>query len=200
MVDSHFMQTFMMTYRAFVDSSSILGQIEAMGTLPQDKNSTPSILKAANVLKYWIENYFSDFTQDPLLMQKVKDISAKITNQKLGQMLQALIAKKEAAGDVQSPVVTNEQAVLPKPILPKTLSKSSYRGDSMGSPLAATATFIAAPHVSMTDIKSSLKFKLADLDPLEVARQITLIEYDLFSKIKVIYILFSPENLSVCLG
>ena len=117
-------------------------------------------------------------------MQKVKNIATKITNPKLGQMLQALIAKKESAGpDAQSPAPTSgDQVVLPKPILPKTLSKSSYRQGDMSSPLAATATFIAAP--SMSDIKTSLKFKLADLDPLEVARQITLIEYDLFSKIK----------------
>ena len=197
--DSHFMQTFMMTYKGFVDSAAILAQVETIATLPQDKNSTPSILKAANVLKYWIENYFSDFTQDPLLMQKVKDIAIKITNPKLGQMLQALIAKKEAAGPdavVQSPA--NDQAVFPKPILPKTLSKNTFRGDPFTSPNLATATFIAAP--SMSDMKVGLKFKLADLDPLEVARQITLIEYDLFSRIKVTFFNASLENLLVYVG
>ena len=43
--DSHFMQTFMMTYRAFVETNTILNQIETICTLPQDKASTPSILK-----------------------------------------------------------------------------------------------------------------------------------------------------------
>ena len=68
----------------------------------------------------------------------------------------------------------------PKPILPKQLIKSAdpsrpismHWSKASASPLKGEEQFVS-------------RLKLIDLDPLEAARQLTLIEFDLFSKIKV---------------
>ena len=80
----------------------------------------------------------------------------------------------------------------PKPILPKALLKrvstdiasnrESKMMETVSRPISAPwSAFNKKSEIFMDD----LKLKMVDLDPIEVARQLTLIEFELFNAIKV---------------
>lgn len=81
----------------------------------------------------------------------------------------------------------------PKPVLPKALAKR-YSNDPWNDKnlKLADGSRPSSSTWNTIDRKSSeltlddLKLKIMDIDSLELARQITLIEFELFSAIKVI--------------
>jgi hypothetical protein len=99
-----------------------------------------------------------------------------IENAKLAQTLRTIIGRKMTA---QEPNSVDMPSDCPKPILPKQLIKAGPGKDQNRGNIHWTSIG------GRNDI--SAKLKLADIDPLEAARQLTLIEFDLFSKIKVYF-------------
>jgi hypothetical protein len=123
------------------------------------------------VLKYWIEQFWSDFEEEGIKVQ-LESFIDEFDNKKLSQSLKNSISKK----------LTSSEAVevfsdCPKPILPKVLQK---RGPD--TPLMTAVVMNWGLGSKSED--GSVKLKLSDCDALEVARQLTLIEFDLFTKIR----------------
>ena len=80
-------------------------------------------------------------------------------------------------------------ASAPKPILPKYLIKR-YSAENMASSFKNNSESPSrppswTPFGKSKNLDEDIKLKLADLDSLEIARQITLIESGIFMSIKV---------------
>jgi hypothetical protein len=107
-----------------------------------------------NVLKKWIEKNFSDFRENPQLLEKftdfIENVVAKSEHSKWAATLTDLL-KEDAPHKLTSPSNSfHNQLPVPKSVLPKDLTKIETFGD--------------VPHV-------------------ELARQLTLFEARLFSKV-----------------
>ena len=84
---------------------------------------------------------------------------------------------------------------IPKPILPKVLLKRYSNNEprmSMHLGPERPASLQIGPGMSWPaksakkgDLMNDVKLKLVDLEPIEIARQLTLIEFDLFKAVKV---------------
>ena len=74
------------------------------------------------------------------------------------------------------PIAIEMQTDCPKPILPKSLISLKK--------ITASKETLLYPGMLEHHDEHGPKLKLADLDPIEVARQLTLLEYDLYCKIK----------------
>nr|KAJ3420617.1 hypothetical protein HK105_005467 [Polyrhizophydium stewartii] len=198
--DNQYVQAMLFTHTVYMDSKDLLEKVAKLcrdniasakaaateGVAPQ--TSTPIILKAVNMVKYWIEQYWSDFQSNPVLMQLLNTFLDSLENPKLVQMIKTVINRK--VNGVEAPVI-EMPSQFPKPILPKVLIKRAST-DMMAAretrtPDTATRP-VSAPWNAFgkkSDMNiDDLKLKLADLDALEVARQLTLIEFELFNAIK----------------
>ncbi len=99
--------------------------------------------------------------------------------------------------------------VLPKHLLQKKIASGSQKGiDTIGRDPNASFASAGTPNTSSFNNNSSFtatvsfsgsmssnheeggKLRFADIDPLEAARQLTLIEYELFCKVKVSFLQF----------
>jgi hypothetical protein len=93
--------------------------------------------------------------------------------------------------------IEGNQANYPKPILPKkALGSSSNLLDYVAINPRDVRGSIMGPSAKFQDAG----LKLMDLDPLEVARQLTLMEHELFMSIKVDLYLLSRGSCLIALG
>lgn len=182
--DTHFVQTFLLNYQAFCEPHQLLGWISE-SFKPEagaDPNKLPRTLKAVNVLKYWIEQYWNDFSGDEALRTKLTAHITGLDNAKLAQMLRTTISRKIANTEAS---VIEMPTDCPKAILPKSIQKKPemLARDSM-RPSSMSWASMGSNRQDDSGTNLNLRLKLVDLDPLEMARQLTLIEFDLFCKIK----------------
>jgi len=155
---------FLLTYRSLLTPMRLLQLLIKRYSVPErsDLGSEKELemyneyrkhirLRVWYILKYWTENYFFDFQDDPELIAKystfVKDTLHKY-NSKLSKQLEDIIDRKKTLSREVNGLVS------PPPILPITFSGPD---GSLG---------------------------LLDIDPLELARQLTLIEYELYDQIQ----------------
>ncbi|KAJ3302781.1 hypothetical protein HDV03_004598 [Kappamyces sp. JEL0829] len=177
--DNHYTQTFLLNYRAFCESHELLEKISNNFKSSDEaaKPALPQQLKAINVLKYWIEQFWNDFQGDDVLLAKLGFYVNLIENAKLAQTLRTIISRKMTG---QEPNVIDMPTDCPKPILPKQLLKATASKEST-RPVSINWNAMVTRSEEPTMIT---RLKLVDLDPLEAARQLTLIEFELFCKIK----------------
>lgn len=177
--DSQFLQTFLMTHKLYVKSNALLGHVILIAheSLSESAVNTPVLLRAANLLKSWIDTYWSDFSEDTELLQELKLFLEKFKDQKIFQMLINIMKRKLEPANSKE---IGDGAILncPKPILPKSRMPSISTGDLMSS-------ISNSMRPNLNAVAPGITLKLSECDPLEVARQLTLIEYDLFASIKV---------------
>ncbi len=125
------------------------------------RHIAPMRLKIATILKYWVEVYYrEDFEYDEPVLSKLKLFtSAKIAKDynKHAQEILILIKTYEDVGMPIAMHTTSDKVELPKPLVTKKFTQSFL----------------------MSDPKAIL-----ELDPIEVARQITLVEFSIFCKIR----------------
>lgn len=143
-----------------------------------------SIQSIVNTLKIWVEQYWPDFHANERLLDTLTSFVDSLDNPKLVQMLKTSITRKLT--NTEAPVI-EMPTQFPKPILPKLLMKrfssdllQTTKGPEKGSLSTGTWNFSK----KQLDGGEDIKIKLAELDPLEVARQLTLIEFELFMNIK----------------
>lgn len=191
------MQTFLLTYKTFLDPLVLMDHImntckpvvDAEGKT-QTPASGPVVLKCVNLVKYWIDQYWIDFQSNPELSDKLDVFVASIENPKLSQMLKTQINRK--IGGTEVPVIAMPTDC-PKPILPKQLQKRLEKLEGLQKELGEKSTISNRPQsiywTPFTKIvnedPNAIKLKMNEIDPLELARQLTLIEYELFTSIKV---------------
>lgn len=172
-----------MTYPLFATPKIILDHVVGIArTAAGEAQNTPVLLRAINLLKSWVEHYWDDFSNDAELLATLNTCVDEFESQKLFQMLKNVIKRKMGPKVIQASELN--YANFPKSILPK--SKNSSSSDLLSQ-------FVNAKEVRGSIMGLSGKFsdtmlKLTDLDPIEVARQITLMEHELFMSIKVYFL------------
>ncbi|KAJ3390817.1 Kinesin-like protein kif22 [Lobulomyces angularis] len=222
--DSQYLATFMLSYKLFITSNKLLDKIIETINLSKYNNNgkknsiPPSYSKVSQILIFWIENYWSDFQDDAILLSDLEKFIETIPSPQLTLKLkQALSDKKNSVEQLGEKTLSNA----PKPILPKFLSKR-YSSLEISQRTLATSihqnNFSAILGTSMNNIPSlsgsntsltdngkerpnsiwglgfgkklsenlweETKYKFMDWEPLELARQITLIEFEFFYAIK----------------
>ncbi|KAJ3388692.1 hypothetical protein HDU84_009537 [Entophlyctis sp. JEL0112] len=185
--DNKYLQAFMLTYPAFMTSRGLMDLIVqkhkefmALKSKMEDKGyQTPIILRQdrsyplssnvvfdrfVNTIKTWLEGYWSDFQDDPSLVADVNALLETIKDEKLNSIIKAVLNRKLTQEDQVVQIIKSSP---PKPVLPKQLQRK-YSPDG---PSSSTTSAI-------------LKVSFSETDPLELARQLTLIEADLFVQVK----------------
>lgn len=169
-LDFEITKIFLMVYPRFRNPESLLGlifyrfeEIRSLSTDPKIING--SQLRLLNVVKYWIEHYWSDFTQ------KMK-FSLLILMLECGRQKNLLDISKQ----IYSILVT-------KDIILEANEEiywwhQNYKKNEI----------LSIPQTTRIKRKDSLIMIgswISDYDPLNIAQQITVLDYRLFVKIKV---------------
>eukprot|EP00842_Homolaphlyctis_polyrhiza_P005714 jgi/Hompol1/6143/HPOL_002188-RA len=181
--DDDFMAAIILTHHSFMTSSELLDQIfrrydiappyglnQRLFDLFIDKKLAQVRLRVCHFLQWWIENHFEeDFAEFDQHIIRFRDFVEKKVSQDSAQRSAALLTLLERKlmedpKQRQVPKLTAEQLrQCPKPLV------QSQRTFSTIDPLTAL----------VTDPKGFL-----EIEPLEMARQLTLIEFDLFARVK----------------
>jgi son of sevenless-like protein len=180
--DAGFTTSFLFSYRTFMTSSDFFEALVARFSIQPppcnpstgaqitdtelenwiEKKMTPIRLRVFNVMKTWLENYCLPYIpDDALVLEKMRHF----------------------ARGTMRPVMSLPSVQLIKLIDRRESSSTPHlplRGGSPTTPTTPTSPGNPPPPVLPRSLK---KLKLIDLDPLEVARQLTLVEYSLFSRL-----------------
>ncbi|KAI8811714.1 ras guanine nucleotide exchange factor domain-containing protein, partial [Cladochytrium replicatum] len=165
--DMNFMVTFLLTYRSFTDSRTLLDLLIRRFTLmppdgitPEDTEKwiesklRPIQLRVYNVMKSWVDTYANDDDTDRVSLARLKDFALSPTMQKemkpQGDNLVRMIDSRLSGAGLARKMVQAANRSMPDPILPKNLRK----------------------------------IRLLELDPTEVARQLTIMESAAYNKIQ----------------
>ncbi|KAJ3254360.1 hypothetical protein HK103_007242 [Boothiomyces macroporosus] len=179
--DEQFGPAFIMTHHSFSTSTELLDHLfkryeitppyglnQRMFEIYLDKKVVQVRLKVCHVLLYWIQNHFEeDFVDNEYLILRFRDfVNKKVApdfEHMAVQVLETLEKELEKSTMIPQPVTVNleREKTFPKPIL--VSARFGY------DPLAAL----------QTDPRAFL-----EIDPIEMARQLTLVEYELFSKVQ----------------
>ncbi|KAI3633678.1 hypothetical protein MIR68_008625 [Amoeboaphelidium protococcarum] len=194
--------------KRFKDSQSANPTIAA-NIQSKQATQSPVQLRVCNTVKNWIENYWFDFQDDKNLLDKLNEFInyVRTHNEKLANVIRMPLARKMNGKEeslTTTVVVAEKKTALPrpKPIIPKAIAKrtsnaaqdlsntsvttlSKYGGDRPSSSVVPNWAGFNFGKLRLSDVRSEdLNLKLTDLEPLEVARQMTLVEFELFSNIR----------------
>ncbi|KAJ3293067.1 hypothetical protein HK104_004763 [Borealophlyctis nickersoniae] len=193
--DHEFQQTLLLTHKIFMTSSEFLDIIlqkytESKAAVSADQGvagQTPLLLRVVNTFRSWLEQFWSDFVDDPTLLEKVTAFADRMKDDNLSSVLKSVITRKLTPSD--APQISKSLAPPPKPLLPKVLAKRYSHetaarglGHERPSSMGPWAPFAKSKLSDLSE--ETIKLKLTDIEPLELARQITLIEFNLFKAIK----------------
>ncbi|KAK4509955.1 DNA mismatch repair protein Mlh1 [Mucor velutinosus] len=167
-LDSKFNTTFLLTYRSFCTTQELFNELFNRYQLPAPEELTPEELelwkekklklvrlRVFNVIKSWLETYFNEEEDRPILPEISHFTEHVIVeSMKFGaEQLAKLIKKRMLAEDssqIRKMKLNVRTADMPVPILPKNMKR----------------------------------IKLLELDPHELARQMTIMDFRLYNKIK----------------
>lgn len=210
--DSQFQASFLLTFRSFMDCSTLLKLLEKRFRESTDPDAGPSIsnlqssksplqLRICNLVKTWIENYWFDFQENKQLQKQLEDLIQIVKNadDKLAKIVSIVYEKKlNRLEDSPNDNMKKSRPIPPKPILPKVLAKRSLPAESASISLSSNNLFKPDRPMSLASWSmlnfgkknsaedkafADLKLKLLDIDPLEMARQMTIVEHQLFMSI-----------------
>ncbi|KAI8818638.1 ras guanine nucleotide exchange factor domain-containing protein [Fimicolochytrium jonesii] len=198
--DHHFQETILLTHGSFMSTGEMLEAILAKyreiakGKDEEASLQSPILLRIVNLLKFWIEHHWRDFEDDENLKKVLGDfIEDSFKESKMGLGLRIAFERKT------SEVMESEDLlpVAPKPLLPKFLAKrySQDVSSSLMSGSSKTLSILAdkpSGWVPFGGGKGSkvlegveeVKLRFLDLEAIELARQLTLLEFDLFKSIR----------------
>ena len=168
-LDSHFNNTFLLTYRSFTTAPELFEMLVKRWSIQPpyglggadlqtwiDKKQKPIRFRVVNILKSWLDNYWMEATGE--------------ANQQLLQRVYAF-----AKDTVQS---TSTPGAAP---LMTTIDQRMRGQDASAKKLVLTLSSSAPQPIIPKNMK---KLKFLDIDALEFARQLTMIESKLYGKIK----------------
>ncbi|KAJ8323219.1 cell division cycle- protein, variant 2 [Batrachochytrium dendrobatidis] len=169
-VDANFVQCFLITYKSFTNSVDLVKLLERRFLMPQpegltnyqlaewkDKKLTPIRLRVFNVLKSWFENYLGQEQQDIQALMLVRNFAEF----KMSDYMEAASSQ-----------------------LIRLIDRRLANGPALSTGrLVAVAANRDYPQPILP--KNIRKFRFLDLDPLEVARQLTIKEGDIFVSIQL---------------
>lgn len=172
----------------------------------------PIRLKVINFLKRWIEGYFDeDFASDSDLLSSLQSFIEHIvkTNKRFGQLplksLQRKLSTQQLNKELNRQFETSVQDDFDnlKIVFKSTYSSSSSSSSSRSSSLSEESSDTRSP-VSIEEnclnlemfppfeihLENQFPYDILTIHPLEFARQVTLMEMEIFKEIKVKLILY----------
>eukprot|EP01137_Pigoraptor_chileana_P018610 Opistho-2@78357 len=157
-LDPHYPTAFMLTYRSFTSPEDLLALLLARFKITDGDEKTkviPVRLRVFNALKLWINTNWDDF-KIPALLEKLKEIIGEMQESLSSGAgtLNKLIEAKTRDANAQKQKKFVFDSKAPQPILPPE------------------------------NMRSPERVSFLDIDPLEIARQLTLIEFGLFASIQ----------------
>ncbi|KAF9116951.1 hypothetical protein BGX27_008099 [Mortierella sp. AM989] len=169
-LDSNFVLNFLLTYRSFATTEQLFALLFRRFTVtphvslnPEEmeqwteKKLTPIRLRVFNIIKSWLENYYlEDEAEDRQILPKIKEFS-----------------ESSLMRDTMS--FAADQLI--KLVERRETSDGSFRK------LILNRTTQAPQPITPRNLK---KIKFMDLDPIELARQLTIMEAGYYNKIKPI--------------
>ncbi|KAF0428186.1 ras GEF [Gigaspora margarita] len=167
LLDSSFIATFLLTYRSFCTTEQFFDMltkrfmIQAPDNLSseqlelwQEKKQTPVRLRVFNIMKSWLENYYID-DKDSYCLERIREFAGTTMHEHMAFAAVSLIK-----------------------VIDKRLQQ---RKDAVFKEMIPNNTMSPPPSIKPKNLK---KIKFLDLDPLEIARQLTIIEAKLYNKIR----------------
>ncbi|KAJ1516483.1 hypothetical protein HMI54_009274 [Coelomomyces lativittatus] len=174
--DPSFTSAFLLTYRTFMTTKDLFDAlVQRFGiTAPEgltnaeletwiEKKMTPIRLRVFNVMKSWLENYCLPYIPDDHQILESMSLFARIVVRPVMSLLSISMTK-----------LIDKRIASSTPHLP-------LRGPQPTTPITHVTAHIPFPPSILP--RNLNKFKFMDVDPLEIARQLTLIEFSLFSRI-----------------
>eukprot|EP01113_Clastostelium_recurvatum_P049806 TRINITY_DN928_c0_g1_i4.p1 TRINITY_DN928_c0_g1~~TRINITY_DN928_c0_g1_i4.p1 ORF type:complete len:1284 (+),score=384.18 TRINITY_DN928_c0_g1_i4:97-3948(+) len=173
--DPNYMQEFLLTYRSFTTPQKLLDSLkerwdvkfpvhgEAGKELSNDKfqkNKQVIRLRVYNVIKQWIDRHWVDYQEDPALVEPLVmfiELNVAKSMATPAKQLRRLIKRQIEGSEGNRKLMFSKQP--PKPLLAISISDK----------------FTERP---------INQFCVVDIHPKELARQITLLEYNLYKVIK----------------
>lgn len=184
--DPMFLRTFLTTYRSFCQPQELLDLLIERFEIPEPsipsppecsmdgmelenfKNSVREVLKkfrkeysqpvqfrALNVLRHWVDHHYYDFERDPALLEKLRIFLAGVRGKNMRKWVDSI--NKIVQRRSESTEETREITF-------------SYEK--------------APPQIEWYLFNTPDKFELMTLHPIEIARQLTLLEFDLYRAVK----------------
>ncbi|KAG0227311.1 hypothetical protein BGX31_007033 [Mortierella sp. GBA43] len=169
-LDLNFVATFLLTYRSFTTTDQLFTLLFRRFTITPppgldpsemeqwiEKKLTPIRLRVYNITKSWLENYYlEDEEDDRNVLQKIKEFSQS-----------SAVRESLSFAGIQ----------LVKLVEKREASDGSFRR------MILNLTTQAPQPITPRNLK---RIKFLDLDPLELARQLTIMEANFYNKIKPI--------------
>ncbi|KAN0031401.1 hypothetical protein ACTFIV_005265 [Dictyostelium citrinum] len=162
--DLEYTKTFLLTYQSFTTPEMLLEKLIQRYHVPQKpgqslddwkKSAVPIQLRVANVIRTWIKDYFSDFNDK--LIQNVKSLYENMKQS--GNMSHAKILSESLNAKIKGMVGVDDQK----------------RAPTFTSP---------APEPKVPKNIWSQTLDIFSVDEEEIARQLTLMDFEIFSAIK----------------
>ncbi|CAG8532246.1 22895_t:CDS:10, partial [Racocetra persica] len=177
LLDSSFIATFLLTYRSFCTTEQFFEMLtkrfmisppdnltqEQLETW-QEKKQTPVRLRVFNIMKSWLENYYID-DKDASCLERIREFAQTTMHEHMAFAAVSLIKviDKRVFISLQSSTILQQ------------------RKDAVFKEMIPNNTMLPPPSIKPKNLK---KIKFLDLDPLEIARQLTIIEAKLYNKIR----------------
>ncbi|KAF9166172.1 hypothetical protein BGX20_000306, partial [Mortierella sp. AD010] len=169
-LDPNFVLTFLLTYRSFATTDELFTLLFRRFTISPppgleaheheewvEKKLTPVRLRVFNIIKSWLENYYlEDEVEDRMILPKIKEFSES-----------SLMRDAMSFAAVQ---------------LIKLVERRETSDGSLRKMVLNMTTQAPQPIIP----RNLKKIKFMDLDPLELARQLTIMEASYYNKIKPI--------------
>ncbi|CAG8454220.1 6437_t:CDS:2, partial [Scutellospora calospora] len=167
LLDSAFIATFLLTYRSFCTTEQFFDMLKKRFMISppdnltpeqheiwQEKKQTPVRLRVFNIMKSWLENYYID-DQDSYCLERIRQFASTTMHEHMAFAAVSLIK-----------------------VIDKRLQQ---RKDAVFKEMIPNNSMLPPPSIKPKNLK---KIKFLDLDPLEIARQLTIIEAKLYNKIR----------------
>ncbi|KAJ3356596.1 hypothetical protein GGF32_001442 [Allomyces javanicus] len=178
-IDATYLQAFLLTFHSFTTTEAFLGALKARFTVTcppgltpleeqewREKKQTPIRLRVFNVMKVWLEKYYLDDEDDKCLhaMQALAMELMEPVMPGKGKRIFENVHKRIVAMGLGSPA-----KLMPASGRAAAALRAQQQNQAGGP----------SPIMPKLPVKS-----FADVDPLEMARQLTLYEYHLFAAIR----------------
>ena len=213
-VDLNTRYVFLLTYHSFTTPKELLSKLSRRFHVPLPPHLSPAELshfkankldriqiRVCSVLKNWIDEHWSDFSGEDegheelkgelrRLIQNMLENSGSLLTTQLAKALAALFKKKEklyAMGTMQPMHLLSNTTVGATGSMPPNSpglnsSKSSTAGGATSPPPLISSKSFLSPSKSL--LSSSDSFDLLSCDEVELARQLTLLDFSKFRSIQ----------------
>jgi len=191
-VDLTYVRAFLVTYQLFTTSSALLAKLSQRYNVPRDptvpddewrKRVLPIQIRVVNVIKSWIEEFHSDF--DDTTVSNIRDFlnfQVRESHPALAATTLTLLEKLCSKDDDNGSFYEQRRAMTPSsPSSPS--SNSSYGGHS-SSRIVQFSFSVDPPRPIVPKNVFSPNLTWEDVDEEELARQLTLIEFEYIYKIR----------------